>query len=192
MTDLLRQAQCHLLQPLLHVPVLRTVAGAATRRRHLRRSPTLSTIRAGQRCDLLHTGNPEHVGVIPCRRNNCRMRRAPAHTPSPRPPPSLKPYSLESTRRSLSVSTSPTPPSAPAGPRTVPASLCGGCASPPRVGGKTPADEVGQCHHHAPLSALLLSAVHPVTLYTLTQPSTAPLQAASSVRLTTISYGAFR
>jgi hypothetical protein len=43
-----------------------------------------------------------------------------------------------------------------------------------------------QCHHHAPLSALL-SAVHPVTLYTHTQPSTAqwraPLQAASSVRL---------
>jgi hypothetical protein len=29
-----------------------------------------------------------------------------------------------------------------------------------------PADEVGQCHHHAPLSTLLLSAVHPVTLYT--------------------------
>jgi hypothetical protein len=30
-----------------------------------------------------------------------------------------------------------------------------------------------QCHHHAPLSILLLSAV---TLYTLTQPSTVPLQ----------------
>jgi hypothetical protein len=34
-----------------------------------------------------------------------------------------------------------------------------------------------QCHHHALLSTLLLSAVHPVTLYTPTQPSTAPLQA---------------
>jgi hypothetical protein len=29
-----------------------------------------------------------------------------------------------------------------------------------------------QCHH-GPLSALMLSAVHPVTLYTLTQPSNA-------------------
>jgi hypothetical protein len=35
-----------------------------------------------------------------------------------------------------------------------------------------------QCHHHAPLSTLLLSAVHPVTLYTPTQPSTVPLQGA--------------
>jgi hypothetical protein len=34
-----------------------------------------------------------------------------------------------------------------------------------------------QCHHHASLSTLLLSAVHPVTLYTPTQPSTVPLQA---------------
>jgi hypothetical protein len=32
-------------------------------------------------------------------------------------------------------------------------------------------------NHHAPLSILLLSAVHPVTLYTPTQPSTVPLQA---------------
>jgi hypothetical protein len=39
-----------------------------------------------------------------------------------------------------------------------------------RVGGQTPADRV-RCHHHAPLSTLLLSAVHPVTLYT---PSQAP------------------
>jgi hypothetical protein len=38
---------------------------------------------------------------------------------------------------------------------------------------------VGQGHHHAPLSTLL-SAVYPVTLYTHTQPSTTPLQAASS------------
>jgi hypothetical protein len=30
-----------------------------------------------------------------------------------------------------------------------------------------------QCHHHAPLAALLLSAVHPVALYTHT-PSQAP------------------
>jgi hypothetical protein len=35
--------------------------------------------------------------------------------------------------------------------------------------------------HHAPLSALLLSAVHPVTLYKHTQPSTSPLQAESCV-----------
>ena len=48
-------------------------------------------------------------------------------------------------------------------------SMCGGCASPPRVGGQTPPARV-RCHH-APLSALLLSAVHPVTLYT---PSQAP------------------
>jgi hypothetical protein len=33
-----------------------------------------------------------------------------------------------------------------------------------------------QCHHHAPLSALLLSAVHLVTLYKHTQPSTSPLK----------------
>ena len=33
-----------------------------------------------------------------------------------------------------------------------------------------------QCHHHALLSTLLLSAVHPVTLYTHTQPSTVPPQ----------------
>ena len=38
-----------------------------------------------------------------------------------------------------------------------------------------------QCHHHAPLSTLLLSAVHPVTLYTHTQPSTVPPQAGSCV-----------
>ena len=31
-----------------------------------------------------------------------------------------------------------------------------------------------ESHHQAPLSALLLSAVHPVTLYTRTQPSAAP------------------
>jgi hypothetical protein len=40
-----------------------------------------------------------------------------------------------------------------------------------------------QCHHHAPLSALLLSAVHPVTLCTPTQPSTVPLQAGRCVLL---------
>jgi hypothetical protein len=40
-----------------------------------------------------------------------------------------------------------------------------------------------QCHHHAPLSALLLSAVRPVTLYTPTQPSTVPLQAGRCVLL---------
>ena len=43
--------------------------------------------------------------------------------------------------------------------------------------------EYAQCHHHAPLSALLLSAVHPVTLYTPTQPSIVPLQAGRCVLL---------
>jgi hypothetical protein len=38
-----------------------------------------------------------------------------------------------------------------------------------------------QRQHHAPLSALLLSAVHPVTLYTHNQPSTFPPQAESCV-----------
>jgi hypothetical protein len=37
------------------------------------------------------------------------------------------------------------------------------------------------CHHHVLLSALLLLAVHPVTLYTHTQPSTVPPQAESCV-----------
>ena len=37
--------------------------------------------------------------------------------------------------------------------------------------------------HHAPLSTLLLSTVHPVTLYTPTQPSTVPLQAGRCVLL---------
>jgi hypothetical protein len=36
-------------------------------------------------------------------------------------------------------------------------------------------------HHHAPLSTLRLSAVHPVPLYKHTQPNTTALQAASSV-----------
>ena len=35
--------------------------------------------------------------------------------------------------------------------------------------------------HHTQLSTLLLSAVHPVVLYTYNQPSTAPLQAGSCV-----------
>jgi hypothetical protein len=44
---------------------------------------------------------------------------------------------------------------------------------PRRRAGRRRLMKWGQCHHHAPLSALLLSAVHPVTLYTHTQPSTA-------------------
>jgi hypothetical protein len=61
------------------------------------------------------------------------------------------------------------------GPRTALVLLCGGCASPPRVVGQTLAEMmVGRTTTHA-LSALLLSAVHPVTLYTHPQPSTAPL-----------------
>jgi hypothetical protein len=49
-----------------------------------------------------------------------------------------------------------------------------------RVGG-TPPEQV-RCHH-APLSTLLLSAVHPVvlTVHTHTQPNTVPLQAESCV-----------
>jgi hypothetical protein len=39
------------------------------------------------------------------------------------------------------------------------AAACGGQTPPARV----------RCHHHAPLSTLLLSAVHPVTLYTPSQ-----------------------
>jgi hypothetical protein len=54
-------------------------------------------------------------------------------------------------------------------------SMYGGCASPPRVGGQTPPARV-RCHHHAPLSTLLLSAVHPSCDTVHTQPSTVPLQ----------------
>jgi hypothetical protein len=94
----------------------------------------------------------------------------PAYPPTHTPSPAAAVLACSASRpgwrgSSPCVSSSPSV-RAGGGPSTAPASLCGGCASPPRVGGKTPADEVGQRHHHAPLSTLLLSAVHPVTLYT--------------------------
>jgi hypothetical protein len=70
----------------------------------------------------------------------------PTHTPSPAAAvlacSASRLDNLEAGWRGSSPCVS-SPPSARAGggPRTAPASLCGGCASPPRVGGKTPADE---------------------------------------------------
>jgi hypothetical protein len=56
-------------------------------------------------------------------------------------------------------------------------SMCGGCASPPRWEGRS---GTGRCLL-APLSTLLLSAVHRVVLYT--QPSTSPPQAGAVTHL---------